>query len=107
MVVDISRSIELVEKATQQLLDWVVDLENSDISYFEQAQQLATYLGAHYRSDGLTQVGFWAPELSAQQAIKPQEIFLEILTPIDEIDFRSPESVASFRCNRLRLWQHG
>nr|WP_244532830.1 glucosylglycerol hydrolase [Geitlerinema sp. PCC 9228] len=107
VIVDTSRSIDLVEPATQELLDWVVDLENSDISYFEQVQQLATKLGAHYRRDGLTEVGFWAPELSAQQAIKPQEIFLEILTPIENIDFRAPESVVSFRCNRLRLWQHG
>lgn len=107
VIVDTSRSIDLDEEATQELLEWVFGIENSENSYFEQAQQVATKLGAHYRRDGLTEVGFWAPELSAQQAIKPQEIFLEILTPIDDIDFRAPESVVSFRCNRLRLWQHG
>jgi hypothetical protein len=101
-----SRTIALDEDATQELLDWAAAVEQSNATYLEKAQTLATRLGAHYRSDGKTEIGFWTPELLAE-VMRPRDIYLEILTPISDIDFRAIEQEASFICSRLRLRQQG
>ncbi|TAO04664.1 MAG: alpha-amylase [Phormidium sp. SL48-SHIP] len=99
-------SIQLEDDATQELLDWATAIEHSDSTYFEKSQALAVKLGAHYRQDGLTEFGFWTPELTAQ-VMRRKEIYLEILTPIDDIDFRNPRQVVRFRRTRLNLKQQG
>jgi hypothetical protein len=77
--------IQLLEKETQDLLDWAEAVHDSDETLFHKAQTLATRLGAHYRADGLTEIGFWAPELGADM-VQPKNIFLEIFTPKKTID---------------------
>ncbi|MBP0000869.1 MAG: alpha-amylase [Cyanobacteria bacterium SID2] len=99
-------SIELVEEATQALLDRAAEIETSEATYFEKSQQLAQYLGAHYREDGLTEIGFWAPELTAQ-VMRQKEIYLEVLTPIESIDFRQRQQISRFYRTRLNLVQQG
>lgn len=99
-------SVELVEEATQALLDWATEVDRSDATYFEKGQQLATRLGAHYREDGLTEFGFWTPELTAQ-VMRRKEIYLEVLTPLDDIDFRSRQQEVRFHRARLNLVQQG
>lgn len=99
-------AIELVEPATQELLDWATEVDRSEATYFEKGQQLATRLGAHYRADGLTEFGFWTPELTAQ-VMRRKEIYLEVLTPCDPVDFRAPQQVVRFRRTRLNLKQQG
>ncbi|WP_041699004.1 glucosylglycerol hydrolase [Thalassoporum mexicanum] len=106
MVSKASRNIALDEAETQALLDWAAEVEQSNATYLEKAQKLATRLGAHYRPDGKTEIGFWTPELLADVML-PRDIYLEILTPISKIDFRAIEQEASFVCSRLRLRQQG
>jgi hypothetical protein len=101
-----ARNIALDETETQALVDWAAGIEQSNATYLEKAQKLATRLGAHYRSDGKTEIGFWTPELLAEVML-PRDIYLEILTPISKIDFRAIEQEARFVCSRLRLRQHG
>ena len=102
-----SSSITLVEKETQILLDWAAALTDSDETYFEKAQQFARKLGAHYRSDGLTEIGFWAPELAGEVIQSQRAIYLEVFTPLQPIDFRIAEQTIPFRCDRLSLLQQG
>ncbi|MBE9127352.1 MULTISPECIES: glucosylglycerol hydrolase [unclassified Coleofasciculus] len=106
MIVDTKPAVKLVEDATQELLDWASTLEHSDATYFEKAQALATRLGAHYRADGLTEIGFWTPRLLAQ-VMRKMEIYLEVLTPLDPIDLQAVEQTVTFRRERLFLKQEG
>lgn len=109
--------IVLVEAATQAFWRWVAALTDSDQDCFGRAQTLATRLGAYYRSDGLTEIAFWVPDLS--QAVDPslngatrnhydqiqqaKDIYLEVLTPLEPLDFRAPRQVIPFRCDRVPL----
>ncbi|VEP14791.1 conserved hypothetical protein [Hyella patelloides LEGE 07179] len=104
--VEVNQSIELVSKETGKLLAWASGLESSTNSYLEQAQALARKLGAHYRPDGLTEIGFWVPGL-IRDALHEREIYLEVFTPLEPIDWRSQEQRISFRRDRLHLEQQG
>ena len=104
--VEVNQSIELVSKETGKLLAWASGLESSTNSYLEQAQALARKLGAHYRSDGLTEIGFWVPGL-IRDALHEREIYLEVFTPLERIDWRSQEQRITFRRDRLYLEQQG
>ncbi len=105
-VVEVSQSISRVEAETQALVDWAAAIANSDQTFFHKAQMLATRLGAHARPDGFTEIGFWAPELGAD-ILQPKNIYLEILTPLESVDFRAAEQVISFRRDRLQLEKQG
>lgn len=104
--VDTQNSITLADAETQSLLDWATAIEHSELTYFEKAKALAAKLGAHYRSDGLTEIGFWTPRLSAQ-VMRKSEIYLEVLTPIEAIDPHVDEQVIPFRRDRINLKQQG
>ncbi|WP_081942830.1 glucosylglycerol hydrolase [Myxosarcina sp. GI1] len=102
----INKSVALVEEATGQLLAWATGLESSTNNYLEQVRALATKLGAHYRADGLTEIGFWVPGLMGD-VLHEREIFLEVFTPLDEIDWHNKEQRIRFRRDRLQLEQQG
>ncbi|NET31962.1 MAG: alpha-amylase [Cyanothece sp. SIO1E1] len=102
-----SGQIELVADETQALVDWAADVTSSEATYFRKAQQLAQQLGAHYRRDGLTQIGFWTPELAGDVIQSERQIYLEIFTPLEPIDFRAPEQIVSFRRDCVQLTQQG
>ena len=102
----VKQSVELVPEETNKLLGWATGLESSTNSYFEQTQALARKLGAHYRDDGLTEVGFWVPGL-IRDALHEREIYLEVFTPLEPIDWRSQEQRIRFRRDRLHLEQQG
>lgn len=106
MVVDTKTCITLVEDETQKLLDWAAAIEHSDAPFFAKAQALAPRLGAHYRSDGLTEIGFWTPRLISQ-VMRKLDIYLEVLTPLEPINLREKEQVVKFRRDRLFLTQEG
>ena len=106
MVATSTRSIILAERETRELIDWATEIDRSDATVFEKAQAIATRLGAHQRPDGLTEIGFWTPELLAQ-VMRPRDIYLEVLTPLEPIDPAATDRVWSFRCNRLRLQPYG
>lgn len=96
----------LVPEETQELIRWATKVEETHQIFYEKGQILATKLGAHYREDGLTEIGFWTPEL-ASEVLRPREIYLEVFTPLESFDFSKPEQKLKFQRNRLRLIQHG
>jgi hypothetical protein len=98
--------IQLLETETQELVDWAEAVHSSDETLFHKAQTLATHLGAHYRSDGLTEIGFWAPELGADM-VQPKNIFLEIFTPKKKIDPTRLTQKVIFRRDYVELAKQG
>jgi hypothetical protein len=106
VLVEVSQKIELVQKETGKLLAWVSAIESSGNSYLEQAKAIVRKLGAHYRSDGLTEIGFWVPGLMGD-ALHEREIYLEVFTPLEPIDWRSQEQRIGFRRDRVHLEQQG
>lgn len=98
--------ISLVADETQKLIDWAQSVQHSDETIFHKAQTLAKRLGAHYRSDGLTEIGFWVPELSPGE-IQPKNIYLEIFTPLDAVNPRSDLQTLKFRREYVNLERDG
>ncbi|MGB3202138.1 MAG: glucosylglycerol hydrolase [Nodosilinea sp.] len=99
--------VYLVEDETRTVLDWASGVAQSDDTYFNRGQRLARRLGAHYRRDGLTEFGFWTPELVADIIQSERTLELEILTPLQPIDFRSAQQTLRFQRDRLPVMQQG
>ena len=89
--------VELQESETEALMTWAVKIASSKRTYFEIGQALAKRLGAHPIADGLTEMGFWVPELAGQAATSERNIYLEIFTPVDSVDFGASQQQVSFR----------
>ncbi|MEB3268869.1 MAG: glucosylglycerol hydrolase, partial [Leptolyngbya sp.] len=107
MVATSRQPIALVDAATQDLLTWAEQVQASDETILHKAQQLATRLGAHYRpADGLTEIGFWAPELGADM-VQPKNIYLEIFTPKQAIAPQRPSQKVLFRRDYVELVKQG
>ncbi len=68
---------------------------------FEAARQIAPCLGAHLRGD-LVEFGFWAPEL-LEWSVPDNDIFLEILEPVDPLDLQMARQTATMRRYRLPI----
>ncbi len=92
-----STAIQLQTIETHQFLDWAAKIADSGIPYFEIGRQLSHRLGAHPRPDGLTEFGFWVPELAAQITPTAQEVYLEVFTPLDPVDWLASEQILRFR----------
>ena len=103
---NLNHSINLVETETQKLLDSAIAIEGSKLTILEKAQAIARRLGAHYRSDGLTEIGFWTPRLIAE-VMHERDIYLEVLTPLEKIDWQAKEQTINFKRDRLHLRQQG
>ncbi|MGF1512552.1 MAG: glucosylglycerol hydrolase [Elainellaceae cyanobacterium] len=99
--------IQLAGAETQGLLDWADATANSKATYLQISQQLARRLGAHYRPDGLTEIGFWTPGLTGEVIQTARDIYLEIFTPLEPIDFRAAEQTVTFRRDCVALPQQG
>ena len=106
MKVTVDTSIRLVPEATGKLLAWASGLEGSSNTYLEQTKALASRLGAYYRPDGLTEVGFWVPGL-IRDVLHEREIYLEVFTPLEPIDWQEQEQAIKFKRDRLHLEQQG
>lgn len=100
------KSITLVEEETKKLLEWAKEIEESKASYLDKAKAIARRLGAHYREDGLTEIGFWAPMLISE-VMHERDIYLEVLTPIEDIDWQAKEQTVHFKREHLHLKQQG
>lgn len=100
-----SLSVALVEKETQQLLDWAARItDTSELTYLQRSQILARRLGAHWQAEtGLTEIGFWTPELAGEVIQSDRQIYLEVLTPLTSIDFRQKEQTLKFQRDCIRL----
>ena len=106
MKVEVDTSIRLVPEATGKLLAWASGLEGSTNTYLEQTKALAQKLGAYYRPDGLTEIGFWVPGL-IRDVLHEREIYLEVFTPQEPIDWQAKEQSIKFKRDRLHLEQQG
>ena len=106
MRVEVDTSIRLVPEATGKLLAWASGLESSTNTYLEQTKAIARKLGAYYRPDGLTEIGFWVPGL-IRDVLHEREIYLEVFTPIEPIDWQEQEQSIKFKRDRLHLEQQG
>ena len=91
-----SPQIQLKQVETEALIAWAVATDESDDTTFERGQQLAKRLGAHHRPDGLVEIGFWVPELAGQILPAERDIYLEIFTPVEPVDFTQPEQDCAF-----------
>jgi len=100
-------NIHFVEDETHTLLQWAASVMASDDTYFGRGQRLAKRLGVHYRRDGLTEFGFWTPELTANVIQSERSLELEIFTPLDPIDFREPRQVVRFQRDLVPVAQQG
>lgn len=100
-------TIQLNETATQELLNKVKQIASSKQSYLDRSRQLVRHLGAHYRADGLTEVGFWVPELAGTIIQSQRDIYLEVFTPLAPIDFRKPEQAVEFQYDAVPMLQQG
>ncbi len=94
---------QIVKDATRELVRWAKRVRAEANTPFEAAQQVVTRLGAHYR-DGYAEIGFWTPEL-IDQNVPVDRALLEVLTPLEEIDFRADQQEICFRRERLCLEQ--
>ncbi len=106
MKVKVDTSIRLVPEATGKLLAWASGLEGTSNTYLEQTKALARKLGAYYRPDGLTEIGFWVPGL-IRDVLHEREIYLEVFTPLEPIDWQEQEQTIKFKRDRLHLEQQG
>ena len=81
-------NLRLVDDETQTLLNWAASVMASEDTYFGRGQRLAKRLGSHYRRDGLTEFGFWTPELIGDVIRSERSLELEIFTPLTPIHFQ-------------------
>ena len=101
-----TQSIELVAEETEKLLNWAKEVKHKDITAFEKAKTISKRLGAHYRKDGLTEIGFWTPELGAD-LLQAKNIYLEVLTPQQKIDPHQPQQNIKFYRHHLPIQHQG
>ncbi|MEO0352433.1 MAG: glucosylglycerol hydrolase [Cyanobacteria bacterium P01_A01_bin.15] len=101
------KQLQLVEDETQSLLMWAESIQRSEATFFEKAQKIARRLGAHYRADRLTEVGFWTPDLTGDIIQSENRILLEVYTPTENIDFRVPEQTVTFKHVQIPLVKQG
>ncbi|MEM9806046.1 MAG: glucosylglycerol hydrolase, partial [Cyanobacteria bacterium P01_D01_bin.56] len=107
MIATAQKQIQLVEDETQSLLIWAENIQRSEATFFEKAQKIARRLGAHYRADRLTEVGFWTPDLTGDIIQSEDRIVLEIFTPTADIDFRLAEQTVTFKRSQIPLVKQG
>ncbi|MBT9310871.1 glucosylglycerol hydrolase [Leptothoe kymatousa] len=107
MIATAQKRIQLVDDETQSLLIWAESIQRSEATFFEKAQKIARRLGAHYRADRLTEVGFWTPELTGDIIQSEDRIVLEVFTPTADIDFRITEQTVTFNRTQIPLVKQG
>ncbi|MDV3350960.1 glucosylglycerol hydrolase [Leptothoe sp. LEGE 181152] len=107
MIATAPKHIQLVEDETQSLLMWAESIQRSEATFFEKAQKIARRLGAHYRADRLTEVGFWTPDLTGDIIQSEDRIVLEIYTPTENINFRATEQTVTFNRVQIPLVKQG
>jgi hypothetical protein len=101
-----TESISLIPEETQKLADWANEVKHKDLTAFEKASVISRRLGAHYRKDGLTEIGFWVPALGADQ-LQSKNIFLEVLTPQENINPVKPQQNIKFYRQYLPINHQG
>ncbi len=107
MISQTKKLVYIAEEETKKFITWIAEVEkNQKLTIFEKNRLIATRVGAHYRSDGLTEVGFWSPKL-IREVLHPKEIYLEIFTPTEEINWKQPLQQVNFRRDCVYLKRRG
>ncbi len=98
------RELQLVEDATEALIDRCRHIDEVSATAFDAARQQVRWLGAHWQ-DGRCQVGFWVPELR-EARVPDHDIFLEVLTPDAEVDLNVARQTARFHRQLVPLLRY-
>lgn len=96
---------QLIEAATAALIDRAVQDRAEADSPFSAARRIVTRLGAHV-VNGRAEIGYWVPE-RVEQAIPPDQVWLEILTPLEPLDFALPQQTLRFHRQHIQLMPDG
>ncbi|MGB0838928.1 MAG: glucosylglycerol hydrolase [Chitinophagales bacterium] len=94
--------IQLHQKASHQLIQDLQSLIQKTNTDFDSAQQIVPYLGAQALPNGRTQVGFWTPQI-VNNTKEVTKIYLEIYTPLQQIDFANQHQQVDFRIDKVAL----
>lgn len=97
-----SGNFRLLQDETQELITLITNIQQEAETPFIAAQQIIKRLGAHLRADGLATLGFWTPILQ-ELNIPPEQVFLELYTPLEAIDFTAGEQNLRFRRDRINV----
>ncbi len=90
---------------TDRLCDWTADRLAAENDPFDAARVVVERLGAHLDGD-VAEFGFWTPEL-VDEGIQPEEVYLELFTPVEEIDPGADETTTTFRHERVPTRREG
>ena len=89
---------------TNSLVQWATEARATEPDAFALAKVLATKLGAKVTGSHSAEFGFWVP---AMDRLGSQEAYLEILTPVGEIDVQQPPINAQWHVKRVPLSKDG
>ncbi|MHA7878957.1 MAG: glucosylglycerol hydrolase [Saccharospirillum sp.] len=86
--------------ASEAMASWRQQVSQGALEPFEAAQQIVRRLGAHFNEAGDCHLGFWAPEL-AHLSESPGQVYLEVFTPLESVDFRASQQSLQTRVEHL------
>jgi len=104
-MVELSTRFTVEREATQKLISHISQLRQDVADEFEAARLIVPFLGAHWKNNR-AEIGFWTPEL-VEQEIPPDRIFLELYTPLDEVDLTADEQRVIFQRDRIDMMRDG
>ncbi len=91
---------QLNGEATEALVNWAQEMENTAVSPFLAAQQISRKLGAHYQGNGRAQFGFWIPDISVP-------VYLELFRAKTPVDLAADRQTIPFHRQRIPLTKAG
>lgn len=95
----------LHERRTERLCEWTADRLTRHDESFEGARAVVERLGAHIDGD-VAEFGFWTPEL-LDEGFDPDDVSLELFTPVEEVDPGADEATTTFRHQRVPTRRQG
>lgn len=94
-------TVALNEDATAALAQRVATALQEGLRPFDEARQIAAWLGAHRRGDHC-EILFWAPEL-LERRVPDGDIFVEVLDAEADLELLRARQTARFRRQRLPM----
>ncbi|QSG02623.1 glucosylglycerol hydrolase [Natranaeroarchaeum sulfidigenes] len=90
---------------TKRLCEWTAEQLAAPDDPFDAAKAIVERLGAHLDGD-IAEFGFWTPEL-LDDDIEPENVYLELFTPVEEVDPGAEEATSRFRHERVPTQREG
>lgn len=94
-------AVRVDDKRSKALADWCTEVLHFEHDPFEAARKVCRRLGAHVVKNR-TEFGFWAPEI-LEKRVSPHDVYLEILTPTDEMNLSAGYVEMRFRRQLLPM----